>query len=120
MIRDEWLGDIFRPELLPLALSVFDASNPTDVRAHLSYENHMQIARALWSFEPSDYYARIQCPILIVNAVNDEATLGAIQHYAALAMQNLQNVNVVWMHNTAHDIPWHRPEMLLKVFDLWL
>ena len=120
MIRDEWLGDIFRPELLLLALSIFDTTNLADVRAHLTYENHMQIAHALWSFEPSDYYPRVQCPILIVNAMNDESTLGEMQPYTAQAMQILPNVNVVWMHNTVHDIPWHRPEMLLKVFDLWL
>jgi pimeloyl-ACP methyl ester carboxylesterase len=120
MIRDEWLGAIFRPELLPLALSIFDTSNPADVHAHLAYENHIQIAQALWSFEPNDYYARVQCPILIVNAVNDELTLNEMQPYAAKAMQNLPNANIVWMHNTVHDVPWHRPGMLLKVFDLWV
>jgi pimeloyl-ACP methyl ester carboxylesterase len=120
MIRDEWLGDFFRPELLPLALSIFDTGNPADVHAHLTHENHMQIAHALWSLEPGDYYAPVQCPILIVNAVNDELTLSEMQPYIARAMRNLPNANVLWMHNTAHDIPWHRPDMLLKVFDLWL
>ncbi|MEO8609010.1 MAG: alpha/beta hydrolase [Chloroflexota bacterium] len=120
MIRDEWLGDIFRPELLPLALSIFDTSNPADVHAHLAYDNHMQIAYALWSFEPTNYYSRVQCPVLIVNAVDADSALNEMQPYTTHAMQNLAKVNVAWMHNTVHDIPWHRPEMLLKVFDLWL
>ncbi|MBZ0292342.1 MAG: alpha/beta hydrolase [Anaerolineae bacterium] len=120
MIRDEWLRDIFRPELLPLALSIFDASDPSDVHAHLSFENHVQIAHALWSFEPAAYYPRLQCPVLIVNAVSDESALGEVRRYTSLAAQNLEKMNLVWMHDTIHDIPWHRPDMLLKVFGLWL
>lgn len=120
MIRHDWLGEIFRPELLPLALSIFDASNPADVHAHLSYDNHMQIAQALWAFEPEIYYRQVQCPVLIVNAVDSITALHAMQRYSTTAMQNLRAGNLVWMHDTVHDIPWHRPDMLLNMFDLWL
>ena len=80
----------------------------------------MQIVHALWAFDPSEYYARVECPVLIVNAVNQGSTLEDIQPYAHVAARMLRKVNMVWMHDTTHDIPWHRPEMLLKVFDIWL
>jgi pimeloyl-ACP methyl ester carboxylesterase len=114
LIRQDWLGAFFRPELEPLAFSIYDTSNPADVQPHLSRANHLQIARALWAFNPADYYERVECPTLIVAACG-EAPDPATERYADEAAHRIRRAELVWMRNTAHDIPWHRPEELVKV-----
>lgn len=121
MIEKDWLGSFFRPELAPLALSIFDTSNPRDVHAHLSRANHMQIASALWSFNPADYYSRISCPILIVNAVSPGQSISPeSQRYAGQAEESIAELAIRWMPDTSHDIPWHRPEALTEVLNDFL
>jgi pimeloyl-ACP methyl ester carboxylesterase len=121
MIQTEWLAPFFRPELMPLALPIFDTSNPKDVKARLSRENHMQIARALWDFEPAAYYSLVACPTLIVNAVAPGSLISAeAEAYANRARQGIGRCRVVWMNDTAHDIPWHNPSGLNVVLDFFL
>jgi pimeloyl-ACP methyl ester carboxylesterase len=121
LIRVDWLGDIYRPELAPLALSIYDTSNPDDVRAHLSRDNHMQIAHALWAFNPADYFPRLTCPLLVVNAV---PTSGQRSPLVTLATKQAErfvdDIQVIWMNDTDHDIPWHRPQALLELLETWL
>ena len=62
MIREDWLGTAFRPELLPLALSVFDTSDPNAVHARLSRDHHMQIACAIWEMCSEEHYPHITVP----------------------------------------------------------
>lgn len=119
MIREDWLGAAFRPELLPLALSVFDTSNPVDVRAHLKRDNHMQIAHAIWAMRPADYYPNIACPFLIVNAGAPGAD-AQMDSYLRDAERLIAQAQIVWMPDTIHDIPWHRPRELVDVLDEFL
>lgn len=112
-IRERWLGDDFRPELEPLALSIYDLADPSDVHAHLSFDNHLQIAHHLWAFRSVDYYARVRCPVLIVNAVPPGQPIDpAVMKYADEAQRLVSHAVVVWMRDTIHDIPWHRPAEL--------
>ena len=67
-------GEAYRPELEPLALSVYNVSKPDDVQPYLKLEQHMQIARALWEFNPSDYYARVQASVPTILAIEAGAT----------------------------------------------
>lgn len=122
MIQYDWLGAAYRPELLPLALSIFDTSNPNDVHAHLSRANHMQIARALWEIRPYQDYLRIECPLLIVNAIAPgEFADPQFGTMIAEAEQMIGSaVVVVWMPETIHDIPWDRPDELLAVLGEFL
>lgn len=119
MIQADWLGAAFRPELLPLALSIFDTSNPRDVRAHLPRQQHMQIARALWEFNPAHFYPRVTCPTLIVNAVMGDAPSEETERYTRQAQEQIAHCQIAWMLHTIHDIPWHRPleiSQLIKSF----
>ena len=122
MIQAEWLGAAYRPELLPLALSVFDTSDPNEVHAQLSRDNHMQIARAIWEIHPYQYYLQIECPLLMVNAIAPgEAEADAqIQANVAEAEEIIRGLQVVWMPETIHDIPWQRPDELLAILGQFL
>ena len=121
MIRDGWLGEAWRPELEPLALSIFDTTNPKDVKARLTRENHMQIAKAIWAFEPTDYYAKVQCPILVIYAQSSNPDDYARQQkQASTAQAHLSDAEIVWMPDTIHDIPWHKPAELISILDAFL
>lgn len=112
----KWQAAGYRPETEPLALTVFDLSDPHNVHAHLSRANNMLIARALWEFEPTNYYARTRCPLLIVNAVDPGKSISLEMRTYALQAETLApSARVHWMIDTIHDIPWHRPHALTAV-----
>lgn len=118
LIRDRWLKDIFRPELEPLAWSIFDRSDPDDIHPYLSRDHHLQIAFHLWSIQPAAYFSQLRCPILMVNAVGsgqeiDPDLQRRVQEAVRLIPSGL--CKTVWMQDTVHDIPWHRPTELLAV-----
>jgi pimeloyl-ACP methyl ester carboxylesterase len=120
-IRERWLGDAWRPDIEPLALSIYDLSNPNDVRARLAFDNHMKIAYSLWTFRPSDYYSHVRCPVLIVNTVAPGKDIDPQwQRYSDDALSQLQHGQVVWMRDSIHDIPWHRPAELAEVIGRFL
>ena len=109
-------GEAYRPELEPLALSVYNVSKPDDVQPYLKLEQHMQIARALWEFNPSDYYARVQASVPTILAIEAGATPHA-QTQAAVeaAKANIKQFEMAWMPDTIHDIPWQRPQELANI-----
>ncbi|MBL8133875.1 MAG: alpha/beta hydrolase [Anaerolineae bacterium] len=116
-----WQGAGYRPETEPLAMTIFDLSDTENVHARLSRDNNMQIARALWEFQPSDYFRRVHCPLLIVNAVEPGQSRSLqIEHYTQLATQLAKDATVIWMNDTIHDIPWHRPKELSAVLSQFL
>ncbi|MCA9908129.1 MAG: alpha/beta hydrolase [Anaerolineae bacterium] len=121
MIRAQWLRDAYRPELEPLALSVFDLSDEQAVSPHLSRKNHMEIAHQIWAFNSVDYYERIQCPVLIVNAIPSGDTPDPkVVQATREAERHLRDVEVIWMGKTIHDIPWHRPAELSMALQKFL
>ena len=112
-IEHVWLKGIYRPEIGPLALSIFDLSQPADVHARLSRANNMLIARSLWAFMPGDYFARVQCPALVVVAVPEGGEImPLVQRRLDQAQAELPHGRLVVMRDTVHDIPWHRPREL--------
>jgi len=121
-IQAHWLRAAYRPELLPLAMTVYDTSDPKDVHAHLSRANHMQIARAIWEMRPYQYFLQIRCPLLSVNALapGDTSTDPQLASAMAEAQQLIENIQVAWMPDTIHDIPWHRPDELLAMMGEFL
>ena len=120
-IRENWLGATYRPELEPPALSIYDLSNPNDVQPYLKLANHMQIAPALWNFRAADYFAQVQSPVLAVLGIGIGETLDPhVQDYVAQAKAGLKDFEAVWMPDTIHDIPWHRPHELLTIMRTFL
>lgn len=121
MIRENWLGAAYRPELEPLALSIYDLTNPDDVHPHLKLANHMQIASALWNYRALDYFSRIQSPVLAVLGIGVGESLDPrTQGYTEAARASLKQFEVVWMPDTIHDIPWHRPNELVSLMRRFL
>ncbi len=121
MIRENWLGRAYRPELEPLVLSIYDQSNLNDVKPYLTLARHMQIARALWDFKASDTFARVQAPVLAVIGIGfGEAPNPNLKTYVAEAKARLKRFEAAWMPETIHDIPWHHPQELVEIMRRFL
>ncbi len=112
MIRERWLGPAFRPELLPLALSIFDTSNPQQVRARLPRAQHLQIAHALWAYDPLADLARLNGPATALVSALGSGSEAPARASIARARAVCPSLEVVWMDDTIHDAPWQRPDVV--------
>ena len=88
------------------------------IRPRLTRQRHLLILRALWEQRPSELYARITCPTLVVPArrpADGEEPNGraaARARRVAHAAASIPNARVHWMDDTVHDIPLQRPAEL--------
>lgn len=88
------------------------------IRPRLHRERHMLILRAMWEHRPSQLYADVHQPTLVVparRAPADEQEARRMAHREQLvstAERLLPNGFVHWMDDTVHDIPLHRPHEL--------
>ena len=62
-----WLGPMTE-QLEETLLANFRVLDDGTIRARLSRENHMRIIEALWDHRPSELYARVRQPVLIMPA----------------------------------------------------
>lgn len=119
-IRNGDLARHYRPELVEAVVGHFEHLPDGRVRPWLRREHHMRILRALWEHRPSDLWARIEAPVLIVPARRPglegrHAELAAAKEFAVeLAAQQLRRGRVLWMEDTIHDIPLQRPAELAE------
>jgi hypothetical protein len=118
MIRERWLGDAYRPELLPLALSIYDTSDLDQVRAHLPREQHLQIAHALWAYDPLADFAVLRAPTTAIVAVQGAEVDPVVVSSVGRAQSVCPKLRVHWMADTIHDIPWQRPNELAGLLRL--
>ena len=89
---------------------------------NLSLEHHMQILRAMWDFDIYQHYRRLRCPVLMVPAIQpgplsqqDETYLASKRKGVAAAQQIIEDLSIVWMPDTIHDIPLQKPVELGEV-----
>ena len=108
------LGPIYSDEIRDAILGNVWIDPRGIVRPHLTRERHMLIARALWEHRPSRIYEKVTCPTLVVaaeppNPSADPDRLRWKRRAMALAEQRLPRARILWMRETIHDIPLHRP-----------
>lgn len=113
------LGSIYNEQVRDAILGNVWIDQRGVVRPHLTRERHLQIARALWEHRPSHLYEKVTCPTLIVAAeppelASDPDRLRWKRRAVALAEQRLPRSRIVWLRETIHDIPLHRPAELAK------
>jgi pimeloyl-ACP methyl ester carboxylesterase len=117
----ERLGVRWSPTWEAAVLGNFWIDVDGTLRRNLSIDNHMRILEHLYHQEVSRLFARVACPILAVIA-QPEATAAqpgredAIRALLAEASQ-VADVRAVWMPETVHDIPLHRPKELATLID---
>jgi pimeloyl-ACP methyl ester carboxylesterase len=88
------------------------------IAPRLTLANHLRILRAMWEQRPSRLYAHVRCPVLIVPARRDGSDADGDEPRArrerqvAAAAAAIPSARVLWMDDTVHDVPLHRPEEL--------
>jgi pimeloyl-ACP methyl ester carboxylesterase len=98
----------------------FEVGPDGRIRPRLRREDHLEILRALWEQKPSTLYPQVTVPTLIVPARRPDATGRAAEmaplreQLVANAAAALPNGRLLWMEDTVHDIPLHRPAELAQ------
>ncbi len=114
-----WLGAM-NEQLEDTLLANFRTLDDGTIRARLSRENHMRIIEALWEHRPSELYARVRQPVLIMPArrMGDQSP-GARrfrrEESVAKASSRLPVSKTVWLEDSIHDVPLQRPELVAGV-----
>jgi pimeloyl-ACP methyl ester carboxylesterase len=116
-----WMGAAWSPEAEDITLHNFEVRADDTVAPYLRKSNHMQVVRAIWEHRPSDLWARVQCPVLMIPAVapapRDEQAQSMIEakrRNVAVAEGRLARHQTIWMNDTIHDIPLQRPVELAE------
>ena len=111
-----WMGSAWSPEAEAITLQNFEVRDDGTIAPRMRKANHMQVVRALWEHRPSELWARVQCPVLMIPAVgpepHDERTRNMLENKRrniAVAEQRLRRGQTIWMTDTIHDIPLQRP-----------
>lgn len=116
-----WMGSAWSPEAEGITLNNFEVRSDGTIAPRLRKSNHMQVVRAIWEHRPSELWAQVKCPVLMVPALapepHDERTrdmLAAKRRNIALAEARLARSQTIWMNDTIHDVPLQRPVELAE------
>lgn len=111
-----WMGSAWSPEAEAITLQNFEVRADGTIAPRLQKSNHMQVVRALWEHRPSELWARVPCPVLMMPAVapepHDERTRNMLENKrqnVATAEKSLAHSRTIWMIDTIHDIPLQKP-----------
>ncbi len=120
MIRG-FAGDAWKPAIEEIVLQNFIVQPDQTIRPRLSFENHIKVLRGMWEQRPTQLFAQVRCPVLMIPASGGEdderARAFLEQKKRALAAADAIPAphQVVWFHKTVHDIPLQRPRRLANV-----
>lgn len=120
-LRNRWMGALWSPEIEAIILENFAVDTEDRIAPHLTFENHLRVVHAMWEQRPTQMFAQITCPTLIIPAdpplpLDERAAqwLDAKRHSVALAETQIANVRVVWARESVHDIPLQHPAFLAE------
>ena len=105
------------PGVAEIVLANFEILEDRTIKARLSRDNHLRIIEGLWDHRPRELYAKVQCPVLIMPArqQNNLATQERGQRRLMLveeAEERLPTSKTVWLEDSIHDVPIQRPELV--------
>tara|TARA_B100000029_G_scaffold365490_1_gene358801 strand:- start:509 stop:1381 length:873 start_codon:yes stop_codon:yes gene_type:complete len=105
------------PGVAEIVLANFEILEDRTIKARLSRDNHLRIIEGLWDHKPQELYAKVQCPVLIMPArqQNNLATQERGQRRLMLveeAEEWLPTSKTVWLEDSIHDVPIQRPELV--------
>ena len=116
-VRSRHSGNGMGPEVADIVLANFEILEDQTIKARLSRANHLRIIEALWDHRPTEFYEKVQCPVLIMPArqQNDLSTQERGQRRfmsVDQAEQLLPKSKTVWLDDSIHDVPIQRPELV--------
>ncbi|GHO98533.1 hydrolase [Reticulibacter mediterranei] len=114
------LAEQWTAELEESILQIVHLREDDTVAPRLDFEHHLQIIGAMWDQPLFDLYRQVRCPLKLIVAeqqpTNDtQATLVQIRRQGIEQIHALRpDIHIVWMPDTIHDIPFHRPAHLAQ------
>lgn len=119
-VRSGPLLALWSPELEDSILHIVQLREDDTVAPRLDFENHLQIIGAMWDQPTFELYRQVRCPVKLVIA-EQEPENDRMRAFAAMRKEGLARIHevcpqaeVVIMHDTIHDIPFHRPQELAE------
>ena len=100
-----------------IVLANFRTLDDRTITSRLSRDNHFKIIEALWDHKPSELYPRVECPVLLMPARQQNGEVSATRRFwreAAIARAEslLPRSKTVWMEDSIHDVPLQRPSLV--------
>ncbi len=120
-IRLRLPDDMQNPQVEAIYMANFSVDAEDRIAPHLSYENHMQIVRAMWEQRPTQLFGRVTCPALLIQVapeILDDQTaqwMKLKRRHVEQAELLLPNNRIIWLNNTIHDISLHQPDVLARM-----
>jgi pimeloyl-ACP methyl ester carboxylesterase len=120
----ERLGPRWSAEWEGATMANFWVDDRGYLQRNLSIESHMKILAELYRHRPTELFGRVDCPVLMVpadppaEAERDAAWRHDREELIALAERTLggpPRARTVWMRETVHDVPLHRPDELAEL-----
>jgi pimeloyl-ACP methyl ester carboxylesterase len=99
------------------ALANFEVHDDGTIAPWLTFDRHIAVLRGLWDHRPSEIYARVSVPVLLIPAdTGEHARAGDKREGVELAMATLPHVRERWFTGD-HDIHAQHP---VEVADVML
>jgi pimeloyl-ACP methyl ester carboxylesterase len=99
------------------ALANFEVRDDGTIAPWLTFERHIAVLQGLWDHRPSEIYARVRVPVLLIPAdTGEHARTGDKRDGVAQAMASLPHVRERWFRGD-HDIHAQHP---VEVADVML
>jgi len=117
-LRGRWTNGVLSQAVEEAIMGNFAIEAEDRIAPHLTYENHLKIVRGMWEQRPTQLFAHVTCPTLIIPAELSPADQRAAEwidlkrRAVAVAEATIQHARVVWAHDTVHDVQLQRPEWL--------
>lgn len=103
------------------ARSIMEEQPDGTIRARLTLSRHLDILHIIYEMRSAELLAKVECPVLAVQAVDGEPTNEREKQFSYIKKQGaeraqrlLPHARIVRMENTIHDIPLQRPERLAR------
>ena len=119
-VRSRHLDSGMGPEVVDIVLANFEILEDQTIKARLSRANHLRIIEGLWDHHPKELYSKVQCPVLIMPA-RQQNNLATHEHGKRRLMlleeaeELLLKSKTVWLEDSIHDVPIQRPELVADV-----
>jgi pimeloyl-ACP methyl ester carboxylesterase len=117
-LRGRWANGVLSQVVEEAIMGNFAIDAEDRIAPHLTFENHLKIVRGMWEQRPSQLFAQVACPTLIIPAEQPPADQHAAEwldlkrRAVAVAEATIPHARVVWAHDTIHDVQLQRPEWL--------
>jgi pimeloyl-ACP methyl ester carboxylesterase len=117
-LRSRWASGALGQAVEDAIMANFAIDADDRIAPHLAFENHLKIVQGMWEQRPTQLFAQVACPTLIIPAELPPADASAAEwldrkrRAVAFAEATIPHARVVWAHDTIHDVQLQRPEWL--------